>query len=101
MAYKCVILDSAEVEREEIVKYLVEDVGSTQAAVSFLASMDREVDVASDIPTVHSLSRIPEVAEKGYRSALFGSYAMLYRFEGDTVYIAHVFHQRQNYATLL
>ena len=41
------------------------------------------------------------LAKRGYRSALVGSYVLLYRFEGDTVYIAHIFHQRQDYATLV
>ena len=44
---------------------------------------------------------MPELAEKGYRVALVGSYVLLYTFESETVYIAHVFHQRQDYAHLV
>jgi len=42
-----------------------------------------------------------ELAEKGYRAVLLGSYIMLYTFEDETVYIAHIFHQRQDYAQLV
>ena len=101
MAYKRVILNSAETERDEIVKYLVEVVGSAHAAASFLDAMDREVNLISDLPTIHARSRIPEVAEKGYRTAFIGSYVMLYRFEDDTVYIARIFHRRQDYTSLV
>ncbi len=100
MAYKRVILSSAESERNEITKYLFGVSGRT-AVASFLDSLDQEVDLVTSMPTIYALSRIGDLAAKGYRVAFFGSYAMLYRFEKDTVYIAHVFHQRQDYAHLV
>ena len=101
MACNCVILDSAEAERDEIVKYLIETAGGAHAAASFLDAMDHEMGLISDLPTIHALSRVPEVADKGYRVVLVGSYVMLYRFENNTVYIAHIFNQRQDYASLV
>lgn len=92
MAYRRVILDSAEADRDEIVEHLIESTGSTKASAGFLDSMDREVGLISELPAIHALSRIPAVAKRGYRVALLGSYAMPYRFEDDTIYIAHAKH---------
>ena len=101
MAYKRVILDSAESERDGIVKHLCDMTGGTSAALAFVANLDTAVNLASEFPTLFSLSRFDNLAERGFRTALVGSYVMLYRFEGDTVYIAHIFHQRQDYASLV
>ena len=101
MAYKRIILDSAENERDRIVKHLIAETGCTSPATRFLDAIDREVDVVSEFPTLHALSRMPELAEKGYRAALVGNYVMLYTFSEDTVFIAHIFHQCQDYASLV
>ena len=101
MAYRLVILDSADADREEIVRFLVEEAGNPSAAKRFLDDMDRESRLIAQFPTIHNLSRVLEVADRGYRTALFGNYIMLYRFEDDVVYIAHIFHQRQDYARLV
>lgn len=101
MACKRVILDAAESEREKIVAYLMSVAGSPSVAAGFLDDMDRAIDLICEFPAMHALSRMPELAEKGYRAALFGSYVMLYTLSDDTVYVEHVFHQRQDYAHLV
>ena len=42
-----------------------------------------------------------ELAARGYRSVLVCSYTVLYRVYKDVVAIAHMFHQSQDYATLI
>lgn len=101
MACKRVILDSAESDRSEIIAYLNGTTGSAQAASEFLAGIDKVVDNISEFPTMHAVSRMPQLAQKGYRVALAGSYALLYTYEGETIYIAHIFHQRQDYGHLV
>ena len=101
MAYKRVILDAAEAERDKIIAYLMSVAAAPGAAASFLGSMDAAVDLICEFPAMHALSRMPELAERGYRAALFGSYVMLYTFSDDTVYIEHVFRQRQDCAHLV
>ena len=101
MAYKRVILDSANSDRSAIVEQLIAATGGKLAAASFLDDVDKTVDLITEFPTMFALSRFDSLAKRGYRSALVGSYVLLYRFEGDTVYIAHIFHQRQDYATLV
>lgn len=65
MVYKRVILDTAEIEREEIVRYLVEDVGSAQAAANFLSEMDREVNLISETPRFTLYLAFPRSLKKG------------------------------------
>ena len=101
MAYKRVILESAQADRDGIIKHLTEVTGGLSAAAAFLADLDNVVNLASELPTLFALSRFGALASQGFRTALVGSYVMLYRSEDDTVYIAHIFHQRQDYASLV
>lgn len=101
MAYKPVILPSAAREYREIVHYLVKVLCSPQAARRFMAEFDRQVDLICAMPETHALSRMPELAARGYRSFPVNSYLVLYRIVDDTVVIAHIFHQSQDYTRLV
>lgn len=101
MAYKYVFLDQAKAELSEVTAYLSATTGSDKVSLGLLDEAERMVDLICEFPTMHALSRMPELAEKGYRAALFGSYVMLYTLSEDTVCIEHVFHQRQDYAHLV
>ena len=37
----------------------------------------------------------------GYRAMLVNTYVTLYRFDGEKVVVAHIFHQTQDYAHLI
>ena len=47
------------------------------------------------------LSRIPELAAHGFRPVLVNNYVALIVIKEETVYVAHVFHQTQDYANLV
>lgn len=47
------------------------------------------------------LSHIRELAARNYRSFTVNKYVCLYKFERDTIYIAHVFHQSQDYGRMV
>lgn len=101
MAYKSVVLNSAKEEIGKVVAYLIAETGSKKAASDFLDAIQHAINMACEFPTMHAVSRMPELAELGYRVMLAGNYVLLYTFEGDTIFIAHVFHQRQDYARLV
>lgn len=101
MACDYVFLDQAKMELAEAAAYLSAATGGNRAPAALLDEAEKKVDLICEFPTMHALSRIPELAEKGYRAALFGSYVMLYTLSDDVVYIEHVFHQRQDYAHLV
>lgn len=101
MAYRRVILKSAQVEYREIVAYLAEVLKSPQAAVRFMNEFDYQLDLIAENPELFSLSRMPELAARGYRTAHVNNYLMLYKIQDQSVVVAHVFHQSQDYARLV
>ena len=101
MACDYVFPDQAKMDLAEAAAYLLAATGSDSASITLLNETEKTIDPICEFPAMHALSRMPELAERGYRAALFGSYVMLYTFSDDTVYIEHVFHQCQDYAHLV
>ena len=101
MVYKTEILESAQRELTEIVGYLAAVLKNPQAAEAFLSELDHQVALIENDPYLYSVSHLPELAARNYRVAFVKSYVMLYTLRGNTIYIAHIFHQRQDYARLV
>lgn len=101
MACKFEVLYSAQTEIESIVAYLVTLMGGPSAAEAFVDELQEKIALASGSPKLFGFSRMPELAALGYRVFFVKNYAVLYFFSDDCVYIAHVFHQRQDYARLV
>lgn len=101
MPYKCVISDEAKREYMSIVEYLATVLKSLQAAAGFMDAFDEQLSLISANPDMFALSRMPELAARGYRAALVNNYVMLYKATDELIYIAHVFHQSQDYARLV
>ena len=101
MAYRVVISTEAKREYDEIVHYLVDILKNPRAAQAFLDEFDFQIDLLQEQPLIRSLSHLPELAARGYRSFPIKKYVGLYKFKNDIVYIAHIFHQSQNYARLV
>lgn len=101
MAYEAVILDEAKREFRSIIDYLCNVLDSPQATTAFMEEFERQVSLISDNPELFALSRLPELATRGYRTAHIDNYIMLCKTQGDLVLIAHIFHQTQDYARLV
>lgn len=101
MACEYRFLKSAQIEYKNIIQYLCSATGGTAAARSFADTLGEQIELICDNPPLFALSRIPELAALGYRAALVGSYIMLYLYRDEVIYIAHIFHQRQDYARLV
>lgn len=101
MASSVVILDEAAVEYEQIVRYLALHLKSPQAARTFMGEFDHTVNLIRQNALAFPLSLMPELACHGYRKVPVGRYLMLYKVEGDTIFIAHIFHRSQDYARLV
>jgi plasmid stabilization system protein ParE len=97
MTYNVVILKSARYEYESIVGYLAQILMNPRAAGNFVAEFEHQLDLLREQP----LSHIRELAARNYQSFPVNNYACLYKFERDTIYIAHVFHQSHDYARLV
>lgn len=101
MTYNVVILKSARYEYESIVGYLAQILMNPRAAGNFVAEFEYQLDLLRKQPPVRPLSHIRELAARNYRSFPVNNYVCLYKFERETIYIAHVFHQSQDYAHLI
>jgi plasmid stabilization system protein ParE len=99
MAYQLRIQSTAEAETDMILDYLT--LKSPQAASKFYKELHQCYSVLKEGVIYYGLSRFPELALQGYHAVLFNSYVMLYLEEGDVRTIAHIFHQKQDYANLI
>lgn len=99
MACKVAASPTARQELSDMAGYLSEV--SLSATKTFMASFTEVLDNIGSELVEHRRTRIPKLASQGYRTALFDHYVLLYKKEGDTAFIAHVFHQSRNYAKLI
>lgn len=99
MAYDVKILPTAELEVEDIVEYL--SGFGVQPARHFIEDYRRQLELLASGVIDYGLCKLPEVAKLRYHACRVNSYIMLRYFEDDAVVIAHVFHQRQDYARLV
>lgn len=101
MACSVVITAEAMREYEHIVAYLSETLKSLSAAKGFSDEFMRQVDSIRENPELHALSRMPELATKGYKPLLVKNHIALYKVVDSSVVIAHIFHRSQDYAKLV
>lgn len=96
-----IILEGAQVDYESIVHYLAEALGNPAAAVRFMDEFDRVIGLTCAYPDMHALSSLPELADLGYRPMRIMNYIALYKVVDGTVVVAHIFHERQDYARMV
>ena len=68
---------------------------------NFVAEFEYQLDLLREQPLLRPLSHMQELAARNYRSFPVNNYVCLYKFEHETIYIAHIFHQSQDYARLV
>ncbi len=99
MAYSVQILPTAEREVEDIVGYLLSH--GTNTARRFTDKYRAQLKLLASGTVDFGLAFLPELADLGYRTCLVNTFVLLYYYEGNNVVIAHVFHQSQDYASLV
>ena len=92
MACEVVVTDEAKEDLEAAVLYLTEPL---------LDAFDGFVAKVEAFPLMYPTARESRLAHLGYRKAALEGYLALYRVKGEKVYVAHVFHQSQDYARLV
>ena len=98
MACDYVLLPRAQEDFEEIVRYLSVELDSKRAALRFVEEFESKVLLACEYAEMHPLSRMPEVASRGYRVMPVMRYVVLYAYRDGRTVIAHIFHSLQDYA---
>ena len=98
MACEYVLLPRAQADFEGIVRYLAIDLASPQAASRFVGEFEERISLVCEHPEMCPLSRMPEVAARGYRAMRVMGYMVLYAHRDERIVVAHVFHMLQDYA---
>ena len=101
MNCKYKFLISAQEELDEILEYLTALSGGTKTAVSFLNELEEKMNLVCANPEIFALSKIENLSLLGYRTFFVKKYVVLYFYRDQTVFIAHIFHQMQDYARLV
>lgn len=99
MAFNVKILPTAHNELTSEVAYLLQH--SKPAAARLIQRYRDMLDALADGTLSLPLSRMPELASRGYHTAFIGDYLFLYYIEKNDLVVAHFFHQRQDYASLV
>lgn len=99
MTFNVKILPTAHSELKSEVVYLLQ---YSKLAASRLMQRYRDMlDALADGTLSLPLSRMPELASRGYHTAFIGDYLFLYYIDESDLVVAHFFHQRQDYASLV
>ena len=97
---KVVVSATARAELHNIVSYL--SVFGRATARPFAREFDSRIATLQEGVIEFPVARHPKLAAAGYRVALVKNYLLLYRVNQDgSVGVAHVFHQSQDYASLV
>lgn len=99
MAFRLRILPTAEEEVKSIAITLLEY--GAHSATRFVDAYEKQLRLLASGVVDYGLSHIEALAQRGYHSCQVTSYVILYFYESDEVVVAHVFHQRQDYARLV
>lgn len=99
MAYEVRIQPTALKELEDTLDYLSRFGPNT--AASFLDEWESMLEGLRGGIIEHRLSRFNVLKELGYHTVLVKSYIVLYFQEENTIVIAHLFHQSQDYANIV
>ena len=99
MAYEVRIQPTALKELESIVAYLLNFGPNTAGA--FLDEWEGLLQELEDGIVEHGLSRFDVLTRLGYRAVIMKNYIVLYFKEGNSVVVSHIFHQSQDYASIV
>ena len=98
MACSYVLLPRAQMDFENIVRYLSVELASPSAAVRFVDEFEKNIALVYGQPEMYPLSRMSEVAARGYQAMPVMRYIVLYAHRDDKIVVAHIFHSLQDYA---
>lgn len=101
MVYSIHFSAEALTDQESIVLYLVDSLGNREAARHFIDELEKIVSALEKTPGAFPFSHDARLKSLKYQKALFMNYVLLFRVEGEMVYLARIFHQSQDYAKLI
>ena len=99
MAYNVVITIYAEEDLNRYIRYLLFDKKSEQAAKNVLDDFETTIESLKIVAGSLKLCENPRLKELGYHRINFHThrYFMLYRIDGNDVFVDNIFHELQDY----
>ena len=99
MAYRLIITEMAEELLEQLVNYILYKFRNEQAARHLLDGIEQLYDRLEDNPYQFADCRDFFLKSKGYKEAVVKDmdYILIFRIEGNVVYVLGIFHQLENY----
>ena len=103
MDYRVVMMEGAREDLDRFVTYLLFEKKSEQAAKNLLNDFERTKASLSKVAGSLKLCDNVKLGELGYRRINFLShrYFMLYRVEGNLVFVDNIFHELQDYENIM
>lgn len=99
MAYNIKVTASAEKDLDAIVSYIVQELSNPQAAGHLLDEITKIYHVLVDNPMVFPACSQPLLQR--YRKVTVMRYVIIYRIDGETVYVERFFSQLEDYVNKL
>ena len=96
MVYSVKVTESAERDLDEIVGYIVQELCNPQAAAHLLDEIGIVYLQLARTPECYPSCTHPLLRQ--YRKVTIMGYVLIYRVEGDTVYVERFFSQLEDYA---
>ena len=102
MAFKVIFKKAALAQFQECISYIEAKIGNFYAAKAVAKDADETVKRLSVIANGLKFCNDDNLCKLGYRTIHFKKhhYIMLYRIDGNTVYIVGVFHAMQDYENI-
>lgn len=99
MAYKLIITDRAEELLDQLVGHILYKFKNEPAAKHLLDGIEQIYDRMEDNPYQFADCRDSFLKSKGYKEAVVKDmdYILIFRMDGDVVYVLGIFHQLENY----
>ena len=101
MTHKAIITHENQQKYGTIISHLASTLLSPIATSNFMNEFDHQIALTCEMPLMHPLSHLPELAALGYRPIHIKRYVALYKVTDDKIVIAHIFHQTQGYTRLV
>lgn len=99
MDYKVVIMEDAEEDLDRFLRYLIVEKKNEQAAGNLLDDFEATKNSLAYMAGSLRECENPHLKEFGYRRINFLThrYFMLYRIEGNVVFVDNIFHELQDF----
>ncbi|MDE7477301.1 MAG: type II toxin-antitoxin system RelE/ParE family toxin [Lachnospiraceae bacterium] len=99
MGYKVIISDKAELQLDQFIYYILVELGNEQAAQNVLADAEETKERLANVADSLKLCDNSRLRSLGYRTIRFEHhrYFMVYRIDGNIVYVEGIYHELQDY----